>query len=105
MANCSTSRWVSTAPYVTLTVNKSSETDTTYTVSWSLVYRSDSAANTDVSKAWRVNIDGSVVQQGMFDIDGKTGSHTIAACPILEKSILAYLPSISLADNFSVFNV
>lgn len=87
MASIQTSRWVSTAPYVKLTVT---ETDYgfngngTYSayhqLSIKLQYISDYAASTSVAKEWSIKV-GQVTYSsdtyGAFNINGKTGTHTI----------------------------
>lgn len=78
MATCQTSRWVSTSPYVKLTVTQTSSTDTTSILTWTLQYISDSAANTSVAKQYTVSMNGTQIKTGTYDIDGKTGTNTIA---------------------------
>lgn len=78
MASCQTSRWVSTAPYVKLTLTQSGETDTTITFDCVLQYIAEYAANTNGNgRPYTVKIGGSVVKEGSYDIDGKTGTKTI----------------------------
>lgn len=79
MASCQTERWVSSAPYVKLTVTEKSSTGNTATLQWTLQYIASHAANTSVNKSYSVTLDGSVVKSGTFNIDGKTGTHTIAS--------------------------
>lgn len=79
MASCQTSQWVNTAPYVKLTVTEKSSSGGNLTLQWTLQYVASSAANTSVNKSYSVSIDGSVVKSGTFNIDGKTGTHTIAS--------------------------
>lgn len=79
MASCQTSQWVNTAPYVKLTVTEKSSTGNTSTLQWTLQYVASHAANTSVNKEYSVTIAGSVVKSGTFNIDGKTGTHTIAS--------------------------
>ena len=80
MASCQTSRWVSTAPYVKLTVTQSGSTDTEVTLDWTLQYISDYAANTNgKGRAYTVKIGGSTVKEGTYNIDGVTGTKTIAS--------------------------
>lgn len=79
MASCQTTQWVNTAPYVKLTVTEKSSTDNTATLQWTLQYIASHAANTSVNKSYSVTLDGSVVKSGTFNIDGKTGTHTIAS--------------------------
>lgn len=81
MASCQTTRWVSSAPYVKLTVteNTSSSDGDTAVLSWTLEYIASSAAVTSVSKAYTVTINGSTVKDSTFAIGGKTGTHTVAS--------------------------
>lgn len=79
MATCQTPRWVSTAPYVKLTVTESASTATTSTLSYTLQYISDTAANTSNAKSYMVEIDGVIRKEGSFNIDGLTGTHTICS--------------------------
>lgn len=80
MASCQTSRWVSTAPYVKLTVTQSGSTDTSVTLDWTLQYIADYAANTNGNgRAYTVKIAGSTVKEGTYNIDGVTGTKTIAS--------------------------
>lgn len=79
MASCQTSRWVSTAPYVKLTLTQSGSTDTSVTFDWTLQYIADYAANTNGNgRAYTVKIGGSAVKEGTYNIDGVTGTKTIA---------------------------
>lgn len=81
MASCSSAQWVSTSPYIKLivTINESnSDGDTAY-LNWELQYIASSAANTSVPKAYYVQIDGTNVKSGTYDIDGKTGTNIISS--------------------------
>lgn len=78
MASVSTTRWVSTSPYVKLTVTEDSSTETTSTLSWKLQYISDYAANAS-SRDYTVKINGSSVKSGSYNIDGVTGTKTVAS--------------------------
>lgn len=78
MASCSTSQWVTNAPIVKLTVTIDSETDTTATLAWKLQYISDYAANAS-SRDYVVKINGSTVKDSSYNIDGVTGTKTIAS--------------------------
>lgn len=79
MATCSTSRWVSTAPYIKLTVTLNTTGDTANKYDWKLQYISSYAANTSSARSYTVKIDGTTVKSGTYDIDGKTGTKTIAS--------------------------
>ena len=76
MASCSTSRWVSTAPYAKLTVTETASTATTATLTYTLQYISDYPANAS-SRAYTVKINGSTVASGSYNIDGVTGTNTV----------------------------
>lgn len=79
MASCQTSQWGSSSPYVKLTVteNTSSSTATKAVLSWTLQYIASYAASTSVAKAFTVKIAGETVGEGTYNINGKTGTHTI----------------------------
>ncbi|MCI8632525.1 MAG: InlB B-repeat-containing protein [Lachnospiraceae bacterium] len=79
MASCSTPRWVSSSPYVTLTVTQQSQTGDSAVLAWNLKYISDYAAGTSSANTYRVVINGSTVKSSSYDINGKTGTHTIAS--------------------------
>ena len=84
MASSSTTRWVSTAPYVTISasIDTTKSTGDKAVINWSLTYTSDSAADTSVAKSYTVTLNGDVkgtLKTGTYDIDGKTGTHTIAS--------------------------
>lgn len=79
MASCQTSQWVSTAPYVKLTVTQSASTETTSTLSWTLQYIASHAADTNTVRSYTVKIGGTTVKSGTYGIDGKTGTLTIAS--------------------------
>lgn len=76
---CQTSRWVSSAPYVKLTVEQESSTGDSAVYSWKLQYIASSAANTSSSRSYVVKIDGDTVRSGSYNIDGKSGTWTIAS--------------------------
>jgi uncharacterized repeat protein (TIGR02543 family) len=71
MASCSTTRWVSTSPYVTLTVTVTSNTESHAKLKYELRYISDYAANTTNDKEYAIVIDGTTVASGKYDISGK----------------------------------
>lgn len=77
MATCQTSRWVSTAPYVKLTVENTGNTATTATLTYSLYYISDTAASTSAARSYMVKIDDTIVADGSFNINGLTGWNEI----------------------------
>ena len=77
MASCITTQWANTAPQVKLTVEQTSKSNTAATYTYTLQYIASSAANTQVSKTYSVYIDGEKVENGVYSIDGKTGTNTI----------------------------
>lgn len=79
MASASTTVVSGTSPYVSLTITEYSRTDTTLTISYVLKYHATYAASTSVNKSYSIVIDGSTVKSGSYNIDGKTGTHTIAS--------------------------
>ena len=104
MASCQTSRWVSTAPYVVLTVTQSESTDTAVTLSWTLQYKSDYAASTNgVARAYTVKIGGSVVKEDTYNINGVTGTKTIASgTKVINKTTAAQTIAFSVSFAFNV---
>lgn len=104
MASCSTPRWVTYAPYTTLTVNIASQTGDTVTFNWSLTYYSPSAASTDgVGRAYWVSIDGNVVTNGSYNIHGVVGTKTIASGQYtVSKGTSARNVSFSTSFNFNL---
>lgn len=104
MASCQTSRWVSTAPYVVLTVTQSSETATIVVLSYTLQYKSDYAANTNgAGRSYTIKIGGTAVKTGTYDIDGKTGTKTIASgTHTINKTTAAQTISFSVSFAFNV---
>lgn len=77
-----TKRWVSTSPYVKLTVTEitgHSGELTKARLSYKLEYISDSPASTAVAKAYSISIGGSVVKSGSYDINKKTGTTEITS--------------------------
>ena len=103
MASCQTSQWVSSAPYVKLTVTEKSSTGDTATLQWTLQYIADYAANTSVNKSYSVTLAGSVVKSGTFNIDGKTGTHTIASgTKTINKTHSVYSAVFSCSFDFNL---
>lgn len=76
MASCSTNRWVSTAPYVKLTVTETASTATTATLTYTLQYISDYAADAG-SRAYTIKINGSTAASGSYNIHAVTGTNTV----------------------------
>lgn len=79
MATCQTTRWVSTSPYVKLTVTAVGTTETSVTLSYTLKYISDTPADTSGNKSYTVVINNKQVEGGAYDINGKTGEHEICS--------------------------
>lgn len=80
MATCQTEKWTTYSPYVKLTVTQSDSDETTATLSWTLQYISDYPASTNGSgRSYTVTIDGDTVKSGTYDVDGVTGTKTIAS--------------------------
>lgn len=103
MASCQTSQWVTTAPYVKLTVTQSANTETSATLSWTLQYIAESAADTSVLKSYTVKIGGATVKTGTYGIDGKTGTHTIASgTKTITKGTSAQTISFSVSFGFNL---
>lgn len=104
MASCQTSRWVSTAPWAKLTVTQSSSSDTSVTLSCTVQYISDYAANTNgAGRPWSVKIGSTTVKSGSYDIDGKTGTITISTFThTVSKSTSAQNLSFSISFAFNV---
>ncbi len=79
MATCQTTQWVSTSPFVKLTVTETASTATTSTLTYRLDYISGAAASTDYSKAYTVVIDDEIVAEGSFNINGLIGQKEICS--------------------------
>lgn len=81
MASCSTEQWSTQyTPQAKLTVTESSSTDTTVTLAWTLQYVTHgyTADTNGYGRAWSVTIDGSKVDSGTTNIDGKS-TYTVAS--------------------------
>lgn len=78
MASCITSRWVATAPQMKLSVEQQSSTGSSVTLSWKLEYIAVSPARTSGGNAWKVHINGGLVESGSYNINGKNGTYTVA---------------------------
>lgn len=104
MASCSTSRWASTSPYVTLNVNISSSTATSATLSWSLVFYSEYAPDTWSPNTYRVVINGSTVKNSSYTINGITGSRTITSGTVsISKGTSAKTVSFSVSFDWEMY--
>ena len=102
MASCKTSRWVSTAPYVKLTVTETSSTDTTATLSWKLQYISDYPASAG-SRNYTVKIAGSTVKSGTYNINGVTGTKNVASgTKVVTKTHAAQSISFSVSFDMKI---
>lgn len=103
MASCQSAQWVSTAPYIKLTVTESASTATSSTLSWTLQYIAEYAADTSVVKSYSVKLAGATVKSGTFGIDGKTGTHTIASgTKTITKTTSAQTISFSASFAFNI---
>jgi uncharacterized repeat protein (TIGR02543 family) len=104
MASCITSQWAGYAPQVKLTVTQTASTETTATLSWTLQYIASSAASTNgVGRAYTVKIGGAVVKESTFNINGKTGTHTIASgTKVINKGTSAQAVSFSVSFAFQI---
>lgn len=104
MASCQTSRWVSTSPYVVLTVTETSSTATTATLSYTLQYKSDYAANTNGNgRDYTITIGGATVKTGAYNIDGKTGTKTICTgTHTINKTTSAQTISFGISFAFNI---
>lgn len=80
MASCRTSIWASNAPSVRLTVNISSQNDTTATLSWQLdLITTYSGFKATTARSYSVKIDGSTVKSGTYKFSGGVGTYSIAS--------------------------
>ena len=106
METCQTKQITSSAPYVKLTVDTIADSDTATQISigYRLDYVADYAANVVVDKIYIVNIGGTQVASGYFDINGKKGTYNICSgtTPITKtKSTQTIACSCSFAFNLS----
>lgn len=77
--SCITSTWGNSyAPQVKLTVDTSSKTDTSVKFYWKLQYIASRAASTSSNRAYTAKINGRTVADGTYNINGVTGTKTIA---------------------------
>lgn len=80
MAQCTTTVWQGDSPYLILTVTESSSsTASTAVLNWKLQYYSKYPPSTKVLKNWAVNINGSQIGSGSYDINKKTGTYNISS--------------------------
>ena len=102
MASCSTTRWVSTSPYVKLTVNETASTATTATLTYTLEYISDYPADAS-SRAYSVKVNGSTVASGSYNIDGVTGTNTVKTGTVtITKGTSAKSIAFSVSFDFKI---
>lgn len=103
MASCSTPRWVSTSPYVKLTVTQQSETGDSAVLAWTLQYISDYAASTSSANTYKVVVNGSTVKSSSYSIDGKTGTSTISSGTVtVSKGTTAKNVSFSVSFDWEI---
>ena len=81
MASCVTSQWSnSTSPQIRLTVTGSNASAKIHRLSWTLEYVGHGyAPRTSGGRSYSAVIDGETVASGSYDINGKTGTYTIAS--------------------------
>lgn len=81
MASCITSQWSnSTSPQIRLTVTGSNTSSKVHRLSWKLEYVGHGyAPRTSGGRSYSVVIDGATVSSGSYDINGKSGTYTIAS--------------------------
>ena len=82
MAICQTTQWVNTSPYVKLTVEEASSTETTITLRYTLYYEASSAANTSVAKSYTISI-GNWSKSDTYNINGRVGQYVITTGTIV----------------------
>lgn len=81
MASCITSQWSnSTSPQIRLTVTGSNASAKIHRLSWTLEYVGHGyAPRTSGGRSYSAVIDGATVASGSYDINGKSGTYTIAS--------------------------
>lgn len=82
MAVISTPQWSNTStPQIRLTVNESGSTGNIAKLAWKLEYVAHgyAASTGTVKKSYSAVINGGIVASGTYDINGKTGTYTIAS--------------------------
>lgn len=104
MASCITSQWGNNySPQARLTVTQSSSNETTVVLSWTLEYVTHGyTAETNVNKSWSVTIDGSVVDSGTTNINGKTTYTVASGTKTINKQHSSRDVSFSCSFNFDV---
>lgn len=80
MASCITSQWANYSPQIQLTVTGVNASSTIHRLSWTLQYVGHGyAPRTTGGRAYNVVIAGETVANGSYDINGKSGTYTIAS--------------------------
>ena len=104
MATCTTAYWDanSSTPRVSLTVEVSSQTGSTVTLSWTFEYITSYAVSTSIPHDCTVTIDGSKVYDSSYAINGKKGTYTIqTGSKTVNKSTADRSVSFSCSMDFS----
>lgn len=104
MASCITSQFGnSNCPQVRLTVTESSSA-TTSTLAWTLEYVAHGfAASTSTAKSYTAVVAGETVASGTYNINGKTGTYTIASgSKVITKTTASQSISFSCSMAFNL---
>lgn len=104
MASCITSQWSSAAPQAKLTVTQKSSDGDSVVLEWTLEYIAKSAASTNGNaRPYTVIIDGETVKTGSYNINGVSGTKTIASgTKNINKGTSARNVSFSVSFAFNV---
>lgn len=105
MASCSTEQWSTQyTPQAKLTVTESSSTDTTVTLAWTLQYVTHgyTADTNGYGRAWSVTIDGSEVDSGTTNIDGKSTYTVASGTKTVNKTTSSRNVSFSVSFEFDI---
>ena len=99
---CQTARWVSTSPYVKLTIT-TTEGATTVTVAYKLQYISDyGTASATAAKGYSVTIGGTVVASGTCSINGKSSFTVCEGSKTYAKTKATQTLACSCSFNFNL---
>lgn len=84
MASCITAHWdtsktTPSSPQMKLTVTEQSSTGNQSVLAWTLQYIATSAARTTSDIAYKVIIGGTTQKESSYDINGKSGTNTVAS--------------------------
>ena len=84
MASCITAQWdthkaTMTSPQMKLTVTEQSSTGAQSVLAWTLQYIASYPASTSGNIDYKVIIGGSTAKESSYDINGKTGTYTVAS--------------------------